>query len=279
MITSRQLEAAGIGRGALRVRRARGWLQPLLRGVYVVGPAPPLPGARELAGLLACGPRSVISHRSAAALWGLAAPDAAAVDITLAGQGHQRRGGLCIHRTHGLHPSDHGVKDGLRVTAPARTLIDFAAQATGDELERAISEAYALRLVTEPQIHAAISRSPNRAGVGVLRACLAGMEGVVITRSKAERRLRRLLELARLPAPMSNTRVAGYEADLLWPQQRLIVEFDGYNVHGHRLAFESDRRRDAHHVANGYRVIRVTWLQLTREPFAVVANVARALIA
>ena len=87
----------------------------------------------------------------------------------------------------------------------------------------------------------------------------------------------RLLREARLPQPLTNVRVAGFEADFFWPDRKLIVEFDGYQFHGHRAAFERDRKRDAAHVLAGYRVIRVTWRQLTEEPLAVVATIARAL--
>jgi very-short-patch-repair endonuclease len=69
----------------------------------------------------------------------------------------------------------------------------------------------------------------------------------------------------------------GYELDFCWPDHRLVVEVDGYRVHGHRTAFERDRARDAALVAAGYRVIRLTWRQLTEQPLLVVANLARAL--
>jgi very-short-patch-repair endonuclease len=87
----------------------------------------------------------------------------------------------------------------------------------------------------------------------------------------------RLLRDARLPEPLTNVRVAGFEADFFWPDQKLIVEFDGYQFHGHRRAFERDRRRDQAHIAAGYTVIRVTWRQLTEEPLAVVATISRVL--
>ena len=86
-----------------------------------------------------------------------------------------------------------------------------------------------------------------------------------------------LIQNARLPSPRTQVRIAGWPADFLWPQQRLIVEVDGYAYHGHRAAFERDRKRDAAHVVAGYRVIRVTWRQLTEEPLAVVAAIASAL--
>ncbi len=65
--------------------------------------------------------------------------------------------------------------------------------------------------------------------------------------------------------------------DLAWPAHRLIVEFDGWQTHHTRKAFETDRRRDQRLTAAGFRVIRITWLQLEREPYAVVARIAAAL--
>jgi very-short-patch-repair endonuclease len=96
-------------------------------------------------------------------------------------------------------------------------------------------------------------------------------------RSEAERRLLELVRAADLPAPQTNTRVAGLEVDMLWPAQRLVVEVDGYEYHGPRVAFERDRRRDARLLAAGYRVLRVTWRQLMTEPERVIAVIAAAL--
>ena len=72
-------------------------------------------------------------------------------------------------------------------------------------------------------------------------------------------------------------RVAGHEVDFLWVDQRLVLEVDGFDHHADREAFERDRRRDAQLVAAGFRVVRITWRQLTQEPEAVVARLARAL--
>jgi very-short-patch-repair endonuclease len=98
-----------------------------------------------------------------------------------------------------------------------------------------------------------------------------------LTRSEAERRLQRIIRAARLPRPVTNVRVAGWEVDAFWPRERLIVEVDGYAYHGNRAAFERDRRKDAALTAAGYTVIRITWRQLKDEPLAVVALVARLL--
>jgi very-short-patch-repair endonuclease len=89
--------------------------------------------------------------------------------------------------------------------------------------------------------------------------------------------MRRLCREARLPLPVANVKVCGWEVDLLWPQHQLIIEVDGFAAHGHRAAFERDRRKQTELVAGGYRVIRITWRQLRIEPLAVIAAVALAL--
>jgi very-short-patch-repair endonuclease len=85
------------------------------------------------------------------------------------------------------------------------------------------------------------------------------------------------MKSAELPQPLVNLKLLGFTADFLWPDQRLILEVDGYGTHGDRLAFEHDRKRDQIHVAAGYTVVRVTWWQLRDESIAVVARLAQAL--
>jgi very-short-patch-repair endonuclease len=97
------------------------------------------------------------------------------------------------------------------------------------------------------------------------------------TRSKAERLTLALCKKARLPAPEKNAKVEGYEVDLLWRNERLIVEFDSWTVHSMRSSFEEDRRRDQHLIAHGYRVIRITWRQLTDEHESAIAAISAAL--
>jgi very-short-patch-repair endonuclease len=97
------------------------------------------------------------------------------------------------------------------------------------------------------------------------------------TRSEAERRMLDLVRAAGLLQPLPNVRLEGYSVDFLWPAQRLVVEVDGYRYHGHRAAFERDRRKDAMLLAAGYRVMRLTWRQLVHEPMLVAAMLASAL--
>ena len=110
-----------------------------------------------------------------------------------------------------------------------------------------------------------------------LRVLLERGNHPTLTRSHAERRLLALLRRSGCPNPETNRRLTGYEVDLLWTAQRLVVEFDGFQFHAERAAFERDRRRDAELQARGYRVIRVTWRQLIDDPEAVVDRIQRTL--
>jgi very-short-patch-repair endonuclease len=276
LITTPQLHVAGVRRGSVEWRLATGTLHRRHRGVYLVGHAVAAPGADELAGVLAVGAGTLVSHRSAAALLGLAAPVAGEVELTVAGRNCRSRDGLRVHRVETLAPQDRAACRGIPITAPARTLIDYASTASPEEAERAIAEAFALRLVTEPNIINAITRAPNRAGVALVRAILGQPGGAKRTRSGGERAMLRLIRAAGLPEPRTNYPVAGFDADFCWPEQRLIVEVDGHNFHSDRRTIERDHRRDVVHRDAGHEVIRFTGRQRDEEPVYVAAVVARA---
>jgi very-short-patch-repair endonuclease len=272
-VSHRQLLDAGLTHSAIGRRVANGQLHRVFRGVYLVGHRALAPLARESAALLAVGTDAVLSHESAALTWGLLTDYDGAVQLTVAGRNPRSRSGLFIHRTD--TPPEVRRRHGLAVTSPAQTLLDLAATRS-THAEHAFIEAHGRRLVHAPELERALERRGHRPGVRPLRALIEANESG-FTRSKAEKKLRALLRAARLPEPRTNAMVLGHMVDCVWPDHRLVVEFDGYGFHGHRRAFETDRRRDARLVAGGYRVIRVTWLQLTLEPYAVLAAVAAAL--
>jgi very-short-patch-repair endonuclease len=265
VVTTAQLLSAGLGRGAIAHRVQRGWLVPLARGVYQVGPVAAERG-REMAAVLVTG--GVLSHHTAAALWGVR-PHGGPVHVTVTGRQPRSKPGLRIHRSHSLNAA---VKDGLPLTTPARTLADLAPHLPQHELDRATEQVQLMGLASRDEIAVELKR---QRGVKALLAAL--LDEPTLTRSEAERRLLDLIRQARLPRPQTNVMVAGHEVDLLWRRQRLIVEVDGFAFHSGRAAFERDRRRDAALQAAGYRVVRFTWRQITREPHAVVAMLATLL--
>jgi hypothetical protein len=83
---------------------------------------------------------------------------------------------------------------------------------------------------------------------------------------------------AGLPMPRVNAPVRTaervLEVDLLWPEQRFVVEADSRRHHAIEVAFERDRRRDRELLAAGYGVLRVTWREAEKEPDAVLAVIS-----
>ena len=271
-----QLRAAGLTRGAIRARVARGRLMRVSRDVYIAGDPELMPLARCSAALLAVGPDSVLSHRPAGTVWAVLEADLATIEVTVPGRNVRARGQVIVHRIRQLDPADVTIRSGLRVTSLARTIIDLAGSSTSNELHRALGEARAKHRLTDQALLAALQRAPaNHPGAAIVRSMLRS--GSTYDRSKAERIVRQLCGQAQLPTPRVNVMLHGCLVDFLWPQARLILEVDGYDTHGNRRAFEIDRRRDQIHAAAGYSVIRVTWAQLQAEPLAVLARIAQAL--
>jgi hypothetical protein len=233
-----QLRRLGLSADSIDRRIARGALIAIHRGVYAVGHAALSDRARVVAGLLAAGPTAVASHWTAAALYALVRAVPPVVEVTVPGRPRRSRPGLTIHSS--TRPPRGRTRDGIPVTTPARTLADLIATRPRDEVERVAVEAIVKRLVTQNQVDA------------ILGAPLAP------TRSKLEREMLKLLAAAGLPRPEVGRRIGAYVVDFAWPEQRVVVETDGYAFHGHRVAFERDRARDAALHAAGYAVLRFT---------------------
>jgi very-short-patch-repair endonuclease len=275
----RQLRALGFSSGAIAHRVRAGRLHGYLPSVFAVGHrALPVHGP-EVAALLHTGDNAVLSHRTAAALWGFGHTSATRLEVTVIGRHVRELPRLRVYRVSAVDLRDVRMLHGLPVTAPARTMIDFAAEASIDEVIAALAEARVRRLVTDAELEAAMRRAPLRTGVARVRSALADELGLgrQHTRNDAERRLLALIAQAGLPPPIANARVLGMEVDLLWPTERVVVEFDGWAAHGHPAAFERDRRRGQVLSAAGYTVFRVTWRQLTEEPVAVAVRLAHTL--
>lgn len=254
-----------------------GRLHRLHRGVYLLGHSVAPPLARETAAILACGPGAVLSHASAGGLWGILETPPGAIDVTVAGRDCGRRVGVRHHRARRLLDADVRWREGLPVTAPARTLIDLAAALDDRSLERAVNEALVSRIASEDDIAAALYRSRARPGVPALRRLLEQAREPRLTRSEAEERLLMLIRKSGLPAPRTNVKLDTYEVDFLWSAARLVVEVDGFAFHSTRAAFERDRRRDADLQARGLTVMRLTWRQIVEEPEATVVRLTRLL--
>ena len=269
LVTRVALLKAGVTRSAIAHRLSRGRLVQVHPGVYFTGTGDLTIEQRWLAAVLACGPGAALSHGSAAALWRMLPMPPGPVEVVRSGANREGPAGVLLRMTSQPEITEHR---GIPVTTPLRTLLDLAAT-DHPGLELAVQEAQVLRLVTAKQL--STLAASGRHGAARLRAPLTDRPG--FTRSDAERRLRTLLLKAQLPPAHHNVRVEGHEVDAFWLEHRLILEVDGYAAHGHRAAFERDRERDQHFAAAGYRVVRVTWRQLTTAPEAIAARLGAAL--
>jgi hypothetical protein len=259
--------AAGFGRRAIDHRIAVGRLHPIHRSVYAVGYRRLAVKGRWVAAVLACGPGALLSHRSAAALWGFRATGAASVDVTVRAGNRAPRPGIAIHLTRHLPDVEVAKHEAIPVTSVARTLLDLAGLLSPTQLQRAVAETDRLELLDLGTLDLALDRGRGRRGTRALRAVLeAHRSPAPITRSELERRFLDLCRAAGLPLPSLNAFVAGLEVDAVWPRAHVVVELDGFAYHRDRVAFERDRERDAMLQLAGYRVLRFTHRRLEVAP-------------
>ena len=270
VIARRQLTALGVGRGAVDYRVLRGRLRPIHHGVYGVGHGALSREARWMAAVLATGPGAVLSHQSAATLWGLRPTARARIDVTVP-RVLRARPGIHPHRNV-VAPDEVTSANGIPTTTVPRTLLDLAAVLPPQAVKRAVAEAEVLRLADPLSLQDLVARHPRHRGLAEPRSHDPGL-----TRSELEVRFIAFLDDAVLPGPSVNTRVESFEVDFAWHEQRLIAELDGYAFHATRIAFERDRARDRLLQARGWRVVRITWRQLHDHPAALAAELAALL--
>lgn len=267
VVSRGQLLGLGFGEGAIKARVGMRRLVGIHGGVFAVGQGRVDRRGRWWAGVLAYG-GGVLSHRSAAELWGLGRQRGSLVEVTAPGgrQGVERRPRLWIHRCR-LLPTEDGTAHGggLPVTTVARTLFDYAEIVPFAQLEQAWEAADRLNLLQLAAVERVCERGYGRRALRPIRRLLAGARAPAGGRSPLEDRFQRFLAAHRLPPGSANVDVLGHEVDVLWPAARLIAELDSWEHHGHRAAFERDRSRDPERMIAGYRTIRVTHRRLDKE--------------
>jgi hypothetical protein len=233
-----------------------------------------------MAATLAMGPEAVLSHRSAGQLWGMARRSGGAIEVTRPANARQRVP-ITVHRSS-LPGDERTMIEGIPVTTAPRTILDLASVVSKRQLERALNEVEVQGLTDALSIPDLLARYPRRRGSVLLRALLGDDTAIRgVTRSEFEERFAAFVDACGLPRPSFNADLAVrgrfFMVDCLWAGERLIVELDGRAVHGTRRAFEADRERDRLLVADGWRVMRVTWHQLCNEGSAIAADLRKAL--
>jgi very-short-patch-repair endonuclease len=277
VVEREQLLAAGVGRGAIRRGLQAGCLRLLFRSVYAVGHAALSREGWWMAALLACGERSALSHTSAATLWGFLSAETLPVHVTTDSDRGRMQRRIVTHRIP-LHSLDYVIRDGLRVTTPARTIVDLAAAQNGRTLRDVVERAQDLRRFDPEDIRTTLARSPRRPGTRELANLMTLMQpDKDKARSHLERLFLKLARAARLPRPEVNQEIAGRERDFAWRAHRLVVEADGYRYHSSKQARARDARRDRELTAHGWRPVRFTYEEIVFEPETVARELSSLL--
>jgi very-short-patch-repair endonuclease len=235
-----------------------------------------------MAAVLACGDDAVLSHRSAAALWGIRRPGGHAIEVTAPSK-TRSRGNLRRHSS-ALPADEVTTHDGIPVTTVPRTLFDLAAISSTDVVEFGLKESEYLGHYDALSLRDLVDRYPGRRGVSKAKACLDRHRERPVgrVRSPLEERFVPFLRRHRLPQPQLNAWIdlgdKRFQVDCLWLPHRQIVELDGWEGHGTRVAFRDDRARDRRLRVGGYGVTRLTWAQLDDEAAQITKDL-RALLA
>jgi very-short-patch-repair endonuclease len=266
-----QLRRLGFSERSVHRRAQDGRFHRIHQGVYAVGHARLTLHGRLTAAVLACGPGAVLSHRSAAALWGFRRESRRPIDVTAPGRRGRAPSGISAHRHGSLRSRDIAVIEEIPCTGAARTLLDLAGVLSVEGLGRAVARAEILRVLDLREIEDLIASNRGRRGVARLRLVIDEYDWrAEATKGELERRFLELCRRAELPLPGVNVLIdCGASrplADFVWADSRLIVETDSRQFHGTDSAFEADRKRDQELTLAGWRVIRTTWSQVNDRP-------------
>ncbi len=218
-----------------------------------------------MAALLACGDGALLSHRSAAALWGFGKERRGLIDISVARHCNIRRPGIRVHDRAGLWNRDIGTRLGISVTQPVRTFLDIALELPENRLEHAISEADKRDVIDADALRRALDDYPGQPGVRPLRRIL-DEHTFRLSDDELERIFRPIAASAGLPVPFTKHMVNEFEVDFFWPDLNLVVETDGWRYHRTPSAQTRDALRFQVHTANGLTPLRFSHWQVKNEP-------------
>jgi hypothetical protein len=261
-ITCRQLTDLGLDDKAIAWRVKKSRLYRVFRGVYSVGRPPVTAHEWASAAVLAGGPGAVLSHASAMTLWGYWRHWDKPFEVTIVGDRRTPR--IKIHRSTTLRRRDITTQLGIRTTTPARTLIDMSPRLKDKALKRAVNNALNSLWLTEDQLADTLARHPTAPGTRRI-ARLIGLPGTP-TRSGWEDDFPAFCAEHGLPAPVMGLPFHGYVLDAVFLAEKVVVELDSWSFHKGKIAFEADRERDAHMLANGFVTVRVTEERLEERP-------------
>jgi very-short-patch-repair endonuclease len=283
LITRRQLRALGATVRQIETWLAGGLLVRVHHGVYA------LAGARRdfdfevLAGVLAAGPEAVVSHRTAAALFGLRRVTCSSVEVTVWGRRAPKGRGLVGHRSDLLLPGDRTKVGIVPVTTPARTLLDLALVLEPPRLEGALDDVLVRHLASLANLERLLGRFD-----GLRRPGVRALAELVEERRRGKRPSQtgledELLEVFRaygLPTPERQFQIQlpnGGTAifDAAYPDLLLGFEADGDRWHKGLLDRMRDEARDEQAGLIGWTTRRYATEDIRERPSGIADEVLR----
>ena len=269
VLTRKDLLSLGFTAEAIKHRVASGRLHRSYRGVYAVGRGELTPEGRWMAAVLCCGEGAVLSHGSAAALWGIGKEWRGTIEVSVRRCCRHRRDGLKVRSRPSLPSQDVTRHRGIRVTTTARTILDHGTLVSDGSLERLINEAAAKDLIDPESLRRYADLRPGEPGVKRIRALL-DRDTFRLSDSELERLFRPLALAAGLPQPRTKAIVNEFEVDFYWPDLKLVVETDSLRFHRTALKQARDLLRDQVHTASGLVPLRFTHWQVAHDPAHIV---------
>lgn len=261
VVSRRQLLALEFSKSAIDHRVERGRLHVVAHGVYAVGWPQLTQKRRWMAAVLSCGEDAVLSHRSAAALWGIGDEMRGVVDISVIRRCELRRPGLRVRGRPSLSSKDIATVDGIPVTSVVQTLIDQATELTPRKLERAVNEADKRDLIDPEALRVVLDDHVGEPGAKPLRRLL-DKRTFRLSDSDLEALFRPIAMEAGLPLPLTKEIVNGWEVDFFFPDLGLVIETDGLRYHRTPSTQTRDARRDRAHALAGMTPLRFTHYEI-----------------
>ena len=278
------LVAAGVTPDAMRQRLTRRrWIE-VHPGVYRIAGAPVTWQQRLLAAQLAAGQSAAVSHRGALAWWGIDGAARGTVELAVPRRQWPRlEGVLKVHRATDLFDHHVVVSDGIRITKPARTLVDYGAVAPVRAVAAAYRHAVGKKLVTASSVQAVVDElgRKGRRGVGVMRRVLEENAGVVNLDGYLAAKGAEILLAHGLPLGVAEYEIYDHNGlfvarvDRAWPEVKFCAEFDGNERHLGET--EADVERQNAIQAAGWDIRRFGYRHVTREQEYVARTIRRVL--
>lgn len=267
LITHDQAISVGVTPSAIRHRVAKGTWVRARRSVYAVAAVAPSPEQAALAVCLATGEgRCWVSHRSAAAVWGLQVPSSPVIEVVTPSAIRIDQKGVRQHRSNELYLADLTWHRNLPVTSVARTLVDCVPFVRSRRLVWAVDDAERRGLLPADDLAACAGRLDHRGRrlVTPLRPVLDDRaRGRVPGGSRRELDLIEVLRTAGVPLPVQQFKVlvGGRQRvlDYAYVEELIDIEFDGFAEHGLiRSTFDDDRLRGNDLVVAGWLTLHFT---------------------